>query len=276
MVATFLLIIAGGLVTSTESGLAVPDWPLSYGMWMPPMVGGIFYEHGHRMIASLVGLITLFLTVWLGFVEKRAWVRWACVAALGMVVLQGILGGLTVLYLLPAPISIFHGCLAQTFFAFTICLAYFTSREWHTEATQQVASANDLQKMVWLTMALIYLQLILGATFRHTENRFILIPHIACAFLVVLQVAAMFVSVTRTVPEENKIIHPAMWLGVITVFQLFLGMGAFIYKVMLKDLSSAQLGGKVFFVTAHQTLGALFLGVSVFLMLRIYRLLKVT
>src|SRR3989338_726134 len=127
---TFLLIIAGGLVTSTDSGLAVPDWPLSYGQFMPPMVGGIRYEHSHRLIAASVGLMTILLVGWLMAVERRRWVRWLGIAALGTVVLQGILGGLTVLYLLPDPVSIFHACLAQTFFALIVALAFFTSREW--------------------------------------------------------------------------------------------------------------------------------------------------
>src|SRR3989338_2934111 len=127
---TFLLIIAGGLVTSTQFGLSVPDWPISYGKLMPPMVGGVRYEHTHRMIASLVGIMTLVLALWLGFKESRTWVRCAGIAAFGVVVVQGILVALTVMYLLPAPISIFHACLAQTFFALIVSLAFFTSREW--------------------------------------------------------------------------------------------------------------------------------------------------
>src|SRR3989338_4154315 len=127
---TFFLIIVGGVVTSTKSGLSVPDWPLSYGKLMPKMVGGVRYEHTHRMIASLVGIMTLALSLWLGFKESRTWVRWAGIIAFGAVVLQGVLGGLTVIYLLPAPISIFHACFAQTFFALIVSLAFFTSKEW--------------------------------------------------------------------------------------------------------------------------------------------------
>lgn len=95
---TFLLLIAGALVTSNDAGLSVPDWPLSYGSLLPPMVGGIFYEHGHRMIAASVGLLSIVLAVWLWRVETRRWVRWLGVAALGAVIAQGILGGLTVLF----------------------------------------------------------------------------------------------------------------------------------------------------------------------------------
>src|SRR6185436_14542680 len=106
--ATFCLLIAGGLVTSTDSGLAVPDWPKSYGMWMPPMGGGVFYEHGHRMVASSVGLLPVIFAVWLWLQEPREWVRVLGLLALGAVIAQGILGGIIVKYFLPAPVSVAH------------------------------------------------------------------------------------------------------------------------------------------------------------------------
>ena len=128
--ATFLLILAGALVTSNDAGLAVPDWPLSYGGLTPPMVGGIFYEHGHRLVAATVGLMTIGLAVWLWRREPRRWVRLLGWAALGTVVVQGILGGITVLYYLPPAVSIAHACLAQFFFCCTVSLAVFTSPSW--------------------------------------------------------------------------------------------------------------------------------------------------
>src|SRR4051794_35034949 len=132
---TVLLIAAGGMVTSTGSGLSVPDWPTTYGwtMFSFPMnkwVGGIFYEHGHRLIASTVGFLTIILAVWVGRVEPRRWVRRLGYAALGAVILQGLLGGITVLLFLPAPISIGHAALAQLFFCITLSLAVFTSPGW--------------------------------------------------------------------------------------------------------------------------------------------------
>src|SRR5438093_4090965 len=120
---TFFLIIAGGLVTSTGSGLAVPDWPLSFGMLFPPMVGGVFYEHGHRMVAGTVATLMLVLAVWLAMREPRPWVRALGFAALGAVILQALLGGMTVLLLLPPAISISHACLAQTFFCLVVTIA---------------------------------------------------------------------------------------------------------------------------------------------------------
>src|SRR5215510_8705426 len=129
---TAFLIFVGGLVTSTESGLAVPDWPTTYGwnMFAFPFskwVGGIFFEHSHRLVASFVGFLTVVLTVWTWFRERRSWRRRLAVAALAAVILQGVLGGLTVLFLLPAWISTLHACLAQTFFCTVIALAVFTS-----------------------------------------------------------------------------------------------------------------------------------------------------
>ena len=125
---TLLLVVAGGLVTSRDAGLSVPDWPLSYGKLMPPMEGGILYEHGHRMIATTVGLFTIVSMVWLFRVEKRRWMRWLGAIALLAVIAQGVLGGLTVIYLLPWWISSSHACLAQLFFSTTVAMAVFTSR----------------------------------------------------------------------------------------------------------------------------------------------------
>src|SRR5687767_13201790 len=128
--ATLVLIFIGGLVTSTGSGLSVPDWPLSYGMLMPPMVGGVFYEHGHRMAATAVGFLTLVLAIWTARRETRPGVRRLAWGALGAVIAQGVLGGLTVIYLLPTPISVAHACLAQLFFCTLVAIATVTSREW--------------------------------------------------------------------------------------------------------------------------------------------------
>lgn len=170
--ATFLLVVAGGMVTSTNSGLSVPDWPTTYGHQMfsfplSGMVGGIFYEHGHRLIATVVGLLTIGLCVWLWWVEPRRWVRWLGTIALGAVVLQGVLGGLTVIYLLPDAISISHAGLAQIFFLLTVTLAVVTSRSWRTPARPAVDDPRLRRRMVLLT-SVIYAQILIGATMRHT------------------------------------------------------------------------------------------------------------
>ncbi len=267
---TFLLIIAGGLVTSTKSGLSVPDWPLSYGKLVPPMVGGIRYEHTHRMIASLVGTMTLVLALWLGFKEPRRWVRWVGIAAFGAVVLQGILGGLTVLYLLPAPISIFHACLAQTFFVLIVSIAFFNSREWFTQISGISSDLSDLKQPLWMLITLVYLQLILGATLRHTVNQQVAISHIVNGFFVLISSIVVVMRVLHHHEHEKRILYPTLFLGILTLFQMALGMGAFIYIFMLGETIQPQ-AGKIFFVTAHQTLGALVLATGAFLLLRVYR-----
>jgi cytochrome c oxidase assembly protein subunit 15 len=163
---TLVLIFVGGLVTSTGSGLAVPDWPLSYGMLMPPMVGGVFYEHGHRMVASAVGFLTLVLAIWTARAESRASLRRLAWTALAAVIAQGLLGGLTVIFLLPTPISVTHACLAQVFFCITIALAYGTSREWLAAkpATDDLAGVRSAATAA---TAATFVQLLLGAVMRH-------------------------------------------------------------------------------------------------------------
>ncbi|MCI0354219.1 MAG: COX15/CtaA family protein, partial [Acidobacteria bacterium] len=125
---TFVLLIAGALVTSNDAGLAVPDWPTSFGSLykIPPMVGGVKYEHGHRMVAQFVGLLTIVLALWTWRVDRRAWMRKLGFAALGLVIVQGILGGITVLYFLPPWVSTAHATLAQTFFCTIVLMALFT------------------------------------------------------------------------------------------------------------------------------------------------------
>ena len=171
--ATLLLITAGGMVTSTGSGLAVPDWPNTYGYFMfsfplSKMVGGIFYEHGHRLIASIVGLLTVGLTVWLWRAEPRRWIRRLGVAALAAVILQGLLGGLTVLYFLPTPISVSHAGLAQIFFCLTVCLALFTSAGWHRSGSldthEPVGRDSTLLALATGLPLLVYAQILVGAT----------------------------------------------------------------------------------------------------------------
>jgi len=168
---TLFLIFVGSLVTSTGSGLAVPDWPLSYGTLFPPMVGGVFYEHGHRMVASAVGFLVLILAFCIMKLETRRWVKILGFAALGAVILQGLLGGLTVLLFLPTPVSVIHGVLAQTFFVITIVLAYALSKEYAGRISlDSPVKHSKLIRYALVFTIVVYLQLILGAIMRHTGS----------------------------------------------------------------------------------------------------------
>lgn len=167
--ATFLLLFVGGLVTSTGSGLAVPDWPLAFGQLFPPMVGGVLYEHGHRLLAALVGLLTIGLAIWLWVREPRGWVRRLGMGALGAILLQGLLGGVTVLTLLPAPVSVAHALLAQGFFCLTVTLAVVTGPGWAREALPSAGRLGaGLPMLCTVTVGVITAQLVVGAIMRHT------------------------------------------------------------------------------------------------------------
>src|SRR5262245_58660629 len=169
---TVILILAGSLVTSHDAGLSVPDWPTSYGWNMftfPPSmwVGGIFYEHGHRLIASGVGVLTIVLAILLWRGESRRWVRRLGLVALGAVILQGLLGGLTVRYFLPAPVSTAHAGLAEIFFCLTVAIPLFTSRGW-LRPDRAPVDDRVLRVAAGMTTALVYVQILIGATIRHT------------------------------------------------------------------------------------------------------------
>jgi cytochrome c oxidase assembly protein subunit 15 len=173
---TAVLIFAGGLVTSTGSGLSVPDWPNSYGWFMftfplENMVGGIFYEHSHRLIASTVGFLMLVMAVVLWRVETRTWVRRLGYIALAAVITQGVLGGITVLWYLPDPISIAHASLAQIVFCLTTTIALATAPGWRRSYTTSGGVPDDttLRRVAVATTALVYLQIVVGATMRHTD-----------------------------------------------------------------------------------------------------------
>src|SRR5437588_10466737 len=169
--ATLVLIIAGALVTSNDAGLSVPDWPTTFGSLtkMPHMVGGVKFEHGHRMVAEFVGVLTIILAIWTWRVERRRWLRLLAVAGVGTVIAQGILGGITVLHMLPPAISTAHAALAQTFFCIAVLIALFTGRRWVEEVPQVELDQNrpSLITLTLLSIFLLYVQLILGAMFRH-------------------------------------------------------------------------------------------------------------
>ena len=175
--ATLLLVVAGGLVTSTESGLSVPDWPTTYGQNpftfpLSKWVGGIRFEHAHRLIASTVGLLTVVLAVLLARREPRRWVRRLGYLALAAVVAQGVLGGLTVLWLLPTAVSVAHACLAQIFFCLTVAVAVVTSPRWIEAAPADLRDALRRSAFALLTAATagaVFLQLVIGAVMRHTR-----------------------------------------------------------------------------------------------------------
>lgn len=172
-VTTYLLLFAGGMVTSTNSGLAVPDWPTTFGQNMftfPPsmMKGGIFYEHGHRLFASLVGLLTIGICLWLWMADGRRWMKGVGTLALLLVIVQGLLGGITVRYRLPMPVSTAHAMTAELFFALTVFLAFATSRAWIAARPGGFRFSAPGQTVSLVFLLVVFLQILVGAILRHS------------------------------------------------------------------------------------------------------------
>jgi len=284
---TAFLIFVGGLVTSHQAGLSVPDWPTTWGWNMftfpySKWVGGIFYEHGHRLVASFVGFLTVILALWTWFRESRRWIRVLSLVALFSVIAQGILGGLTVKYLLPTPISMTHACLAQTFFCMTIAMAYFTSPTWKRglPSIQESPVGIALSRLCLMTTGTIYLQLLLGAWMRHTQSGLAipdfplafggLVPeftdyHVAIHFahrlgaiLVVTMIAWTFTRLYRQHRQERLLFRPAVVLLLLVCAQLTLGA----FTIWTEK--------SPFITSAHVAMGALILGTSFLLTLRAF------
>jgi heme a synthase len=287
--ATLPLLFIGGLVTSKGAGLAVPDWPTTFGynMFLYPwskMVGGIFYEHSHRLVASAVGLLTIALTLVLWLRERRSWLRWLGVAALLLVIVQGVIGGLRVV-LLENTLAIVHAAFAQLFFALTVSLAIFTSREWDRGSSEapnppfvpllQRGKEEDLAlfdggrlaRLCAVTTGLIYVQSVFGAVLRHTGER--LDAHLFLAALVMLHVIFILLRVMKFYADRPKMTRPARMLGGLLLFQFVLGLVSYFGKfTSMLGLAPETL---VILTTTHLVTGALMLATSLLLTLRAYR-----
>lgn len=277
--ATFFLIIAGALVTSNDAGLATSDWPLSNGEFLPPMVGNMFYEHGHRMIATTVGLLTLALAVYVRLKEKRLWIWRLTLFAVIAVCLQGLLGGLTVKWNLPQPVSTAHATLAQLFFCATVSLAVFTSRSW-TEARTlpEEHGVLPLRYLCTAALATIFLQLILGATLRHSADWdhhlpvHLVLAHIGGAVAVTLALGGAAFTVLRRHKDEKFLTAPARFALGLLIVQLFLGVGAYLTRLASPN-EPQPLNPMISITVAHVACGALIFATTIVLTLRTYRVL---
>jgi cytochrome c oxidase assembly protein subunit 15 len=270
--ATFPLLFIGGLVTSRGAGLAVPDWPTTFGhnMFLYPwsqMVGNIFYEHSHRLVAAAVGLLTIALTMVFWLQERRPWLRRLGVVALLLVILQGVIGGLRVV-LLEDTLAIVHAAFAQAFFALTVSLAIFTSAEWNRQPEDKPGiDAGRLRRLCAITTLLIYLQAIFGAVLRHTGAR--VDAHLFFAVLVTLHVVFILVRVMKFHRDLPTLTRPACFLGVLLLLQLMLGVGSYLGK--FTSMVGLPVGALVLLTTTHVVTGALMLATSLLLTLRAYR-----
>lgn len=265
---TLLLVVAGGVVTSRDAGLSVPDWPLSYGKLMPAMEGGIFYEHGHRMIATMVGMFTIVSMAWILRAEKRGWMRWLGVAALLAVIAQGVLGGMTVLYLLPWWISSSHASLAQLFFSTTVAIAIFTSPMWLRAPESVEEDARHPIRGLSLAMPFFVLgQLFLGAAARHKAIGSIY--HICGSPLVTFVVLWVSLRILLHYSRNRELRTGALLLIGVTMTQVFLGIAAYMTRIAYPD-AVQPMPLMVTFTVLHVATGALTLatGISMAILVR--------
>ena len=278
--ATFFLIVAGALVTSHDAGLAAPDWPLSYGQVFPKMVGNLFWEHGHRMIATTVGFLTIILNVWLWRRETRGWVRRLGLVALLAVIAQGLLGGLTVKLLLPLWVSSAHACLAQLFFCTMVALSVFTAPGWQRQhETIEETGGLSLRHLCVAAFAMTFAQLALGATLRHSATwdqhlpTTLLVAHITGAVLVALLLGYTIAATLRRHGRNAYLSRPAKLAAIVLVLQLVLGVLTYLAR-RASPYDPQPLNPMISLTVAHVACGALVLALTVILGLRAFRLLR--
>jgi len=277
--ATFFLIIAGALVTSHDAGLATPDWPLSNGQVFPKMVGNLFWEHGHRMVATTVGMLTIVLMFYVLRKEKRSWVRKLGVFALLAVVAQGLLGGLTVKLMLPLAVSSAHATLAQLFFCTTVSLAVFTSRSWiEARPIEEEQGVLPLRYLCTAALVTIFLQLIIGATLRHSATwdqqlpTELVLTHIGGALAVTIALGSATLTVLRRHKDEKFLTRPALIALLLLVVQLSLGIAAYVTRLASPN-DPQPLNPMISITVAHVACGALVFVSTIVLTLRTYRVL---
>jgi cytochrome c oxidase assembly protein subunit 15 len=245
---TLFLLAAGALVTGTGSGLAVPDWPLSFGQFFPPMEGGVFYEHGHRLVAGYVALLTLIQCGVVLKFEKRSWVRKLAVFAVILVLTQALLGGMTVLFLLPKAVSIAHACIAQTYFCASVVLMTVTSKFWRTSLKSvEEKSIFPIQYLGLVVVVGFFIQLILGATMRHFGSG-LAIPDFPLSF-------GKWIPETWTFPIA---IHYAHRTGAFVMLALVILLVARVYRMYWNQFGILLYAGALMgFIWVQVMLGAM-------------------
>ena len=271
--AAFVVITAGALVTSNDAGLSVPDWPTSFGylVKVPHFVGGIRYEWSHRMVAGTLVTLTLAIAIWTLLVEKRRWLRWLAVGAFCTVIAQAILGGLTVLFFQPPAVSTAHATVAQTFFCIAVAIAVFTGRKW-IEAQPQVefdSRRPSLYTLTWLSIFVLYVQLILGGMFRHHGMSWW--PHVLNAGIVAFVLAWTAIRALSVYSKIEAVRRPAIIMLSLLITQLCLGFTAFLTRVAWgQDAAQPELP-MVVATVAHVAVGALLLATTVVLAIQVGR-----
>lgn len=278
MTITFLLIIVGGNVTTKGAGMAVPDWPRSFGSFNPDgwttdmngTVPGVRAEHGHRLLGATLGFLVIILTAWLWKVESRPWVRWLGYAALVAVIIQGVMGGLRVTRI-SVPLAIVHGCFAQAFFCLTVVIAAATSPWWRAaQLAPGDAPERTLRMWTVLLAAAVYGQLVIGAIYRHLGTG--VMWHIGGALVVGIMLMQVSQQVFRRPLEQDRGLSKlTLVLFGMLALQVVLGVMTLVSVLPLHGAEGPRSPGTVaatYLPTAHVALGAIILGWTVYLAMR--------
>jgi cytochrome c oxidase assembly protein subunit 15 len=267
---TILLLVAGALVTSNEAALAVPDWPTSYGTFTPPMYGGIFYEHSHRLIAGALGIFLIIEAVVIWRCEKRRWLRWFALAAVGGVIAQAILGGQVVIQLLHYWLPVLHACFAQIMLGAILSLAVFTSKWW----TEEQPALDDhggisIHTIVIVNAVVTFLQVFLGAGFRHQDMP--IWPHIVGAIVVLGVMSWTAAVLRRRFDSSRELRFGRSLLHAMVGTQLLLGGAAYWSRLVTQD-APQPMPVMVVLTVVHTVFGALVFATSILVVLLCYRL----
>jgi len=269
---TVLLLIAGALVTSNDAALAVPDWPKSFGTWTPHMVGGVFYEHSHRVIAGVLGVLALILAILIWIKEERRWLRWFAVIAVGGIVAQAILGGQVVIRLLHYWLPVMHACFAQIMFGAILSIAVFTSKWWTAEqALLEDRGSPSIYSLVLLNAGVIFLQVFLGAGFRHKEIP--IWPHAAGSLAVLATVIWTAVVLRKRFENSPELTKMRILLHSVFGLQFLLGIGAYWSRIATAE-APQPMPLMVTLTVTHTVVGALLFAVSILTILLCYRLVS--
>ena len=267
---TILLLVAGALVTSNEAALAVPDWPTSYGTFTPPMYGGIFYEHSHRLIAGALGIFLIIEAVVIWSCEKRRWLRWFALAAVCGVIAQAILGGQVVIQLLHYWLPVLHACFAQIMLGAILSLAVFTSKWW----TEEQPALDDhggisIHTIVIVNAVVTFLQVFLGAGFRHQDMP--IWPHIVGAIVVLGVMSWTAAVLRRRFDSSRELRFGRSLLHAMVGTQLLLGGAAYWSRLVTQD-APQPMPVMVVLTVVHTVFGALVFATSILVVLLCYRL----
>ncbi|HEU0369792.1 MAG TPA: COX15/CtaA family protein [Candidatus Acidoferrum sp.] len=271
---TVLLFVAGALVTSNAAALSVPDWPKSFGTWFPSLrqlaKGGALFEHSHRVIAGVLGVLLLAEAVVIWLKDERKWLRWFAAIAVGGVVVQSILGGEVVRRLLQYWLPVLHACFAQIMFGAILCMAVFTSKWWIEEHKQlEDRGGISIHSIALLNAMVMFVQVFLGAGFRH---QYVAIwPHIVGAGVVLAVMIWTAAVLRRRFDDSPELSFGLALLHSMVGLQILLGIAAYWSRLITAD-APQPMPVMVWLTVIHTVYGALVFAASILVVLLCYRL----